>query len=117
MKKIVKISTVVLLVSISSNFVLAATQPQEAPTNSSQDNKTSSILPVVNEDILQGRWDEIKGKMKKQWGKITDDDLLKVEGSLQELHGILQQKYGYDKDKAEKEVKKFLKDNGIELKK
>jgi uncharacterized protein YjbJ (UPF0337 family) len=60
------------------------------------------------EDILKGKWKEIKGEVKVKWGKLTDDDLAQVEGNKEKLLGILQQKYGYAKDKAEQEYKDFI---------
>ena len=62
----------------------------------------------MNEDILKGKWKEIKGGVKEKWGKLTDDDLTAVEGNKDKLLGILQQKYGYAKDKAEQEYKDFI---------
>jgi len=62
----------------------------------------------MNEDILKGKWKEIKGEIKVKWGKLTDDDLAMVEGNKEKLLGILQQKYGYAKDKAEQEYKGFI---------
>ncbi len=63
----------------------------------------------MNEDILKGKWKEIKGGLKEQWGKLTDDDLVQIEGKVDKLTGILQEKYGYSKDKAEEAYKGFIK--------
>ena len=65
----------------------------------------------MNKDIIEGKWDEIKGKVKEQWGKLTDDDIKQVEGSYDQLHGNLQKKYGYTKDQADEEIKKFIEKN------
>lgn len=62
----------------------------------------------MNQDILQGKWKEIKGGIKEQWGKLTDDDLTVLEGKQEKLVGILQERYGYTKDKAEAEYKRFI---------
>ncbi|KRT74963.1 MAG: CsbD family protein [Deltaproteobacteria bacterium CSP1-8] len=62
----------------------------------------------MNEDVLKGKWNEIKGRVKENWGKLTDDDLTAVEGKKEKLLGLLQQKYGYAKDKAEQEYKDFI---------
>ncbi|CEG58412.1 CsbD family protein [Legionella fallonii] len=64
----------------------------------------------MNTDIFQGKWEEIKGRMKKTWGKLTDDDLKVIEGTHQEIYGILQKHYGYSKDEAEKAIKDFQKE-------
>jgi len=62
----------------------------------------------MNEDILKGKWAEMKGEVKKKWGKITDDDLMVISGEKEKLVGILQTKYGYAKEKADNEYKEFI---------
>ncbi len=61
----------------------------------------------MNKDIFEGKWEEIKGNIKKKWGKLTDDDLLEIEGNQQEIYGKLQKHYGYTRDQVEKEIKDF----------
>jgi len=61
----------------------------------------------MNMDQLKGDWKQLKGKIKEKWGKLTDDDLTVVEGKRDQLAGILQQRYGYAKDQAEKELNEF----------
>jgi uncharacterized protein YjbJ (UPF0337 family) len=63
----------------------------------------------ATKDILQGKWHEIKGKARHQWGKLTDDDFTKLSGKTEELAGALQQRYGYSKAQAEMEIKKWLR--------
>jgi uncharacterized protein YjbJ (UPF0337 family) len=63
----------------------------------------------MNQDILQGKWKELRGGLKKQWGKLTDDDIRRIEGSLDQITGIIQQRYGYTKERAENEIDHFLK--------
>lgn len=65
----------------------------------------------MDKDIIKGKWHEIKGKAKQQWGKLTDDDMTQIEGSFEELSGLLQKNYGYKKDQAKKEIDAFLKKN------
>jgi len=55
-------------------------------------------------DILQGNWKQIRGQAKEWWGKLTDDDLAKVDGKHDKLVGALQERYGYAKERAEQEV-------------
>jgi len=62
----------------------------------------------MNEDILKGKWSDIKGDAKKRWGKLTDNDLMVISGEKDKLVGALQMKYGYSKDKAEDEYKSFI---------
>jgi uncharacterized protein YjbJ (UPF0337 family) len=66
----------------------------------------------MNQDIVAGKWKEIKGKLTQQWGNITDNDITQMKGTHEELQGLLQSKYGYQKDKAQKEIDTFLKLNG-----
>ena len=61
----------------------------------------------MNKDIFQGSWEEAKGKMKKVWGKLTDNDYKEIEGNHQEIFGKLQKHYGYTKDEVEKLIKDF----------
>lgn len=65
----------------------------------------------MNEDIIKGRWKEVKGKVKLQWSKFTDDQIGKMEGSYTELEGMLQKNYGYQKDQAKKEIDAFIEAN------
>ena len=57
----------------------------------------------MNEDILKGKWLEIKGMVKEKWGKLTDNDLGQIEGKGEKLLGLLQKRYGYIREKAELE--------------
>jgi len=65
----------------------------------------------MNKNIIQGKWKEVKGKIKQQWGKVTDDEVAKMKGSYEELDGILQKKYGYNQDQTKKEIENFVKKN------
>jgi len=65
---------------------------------------------AMNEDILSGKWKQMRGKMKEWWGKLTDDDFDKIEGRRDLLVGKLQERYGHTKDKAEQEVDRRLKE-------
>ena len=62
----------------------------------------------MNRDILAGKWKEMKGRVKEQWGRITDDELDRAEGKADQLVGLLQQRYGYTREKAEEEYDRFL---------
>jgi uncharacterized protein YjbJ (UPF0337 family) len=59
----------------------------------------------MNEDILKGKWQEISGRVKENFGKLTDNDLGEIEGKREKLFGILQKKYGCIRDKAALEYK------------
>lgn len=65
----------------------------------------------MNEDRISGNWKQFKGKVKEKWGQLTDDDLDVVEGKREQLAGRIQERYGYNKDQAEKELKSWEDDN------
>lgn len=62
---------------------------------------------MMNKDEVGGNWKQFKGKVKEQWGKLTDDDMTVIEGKRDQLVGKVQERYGYAKDEAEKEVKEW----------
>jgi uncharacterized protein YjbJ (UPF0337 family) len=61
----------------------------------------------MNWDQIEGKWKQYSGKMKEKWGKLTDDDLTTIAGKRDQLAGVLQQRYGYAKDQAEKQIDEF----------
>jgi len=61
----------------------------------------------MNSDTLQGKWKQLRGNIKEAFGKLTDDDLLQVDGNADKMHGALQERYGYTKEKAQMEWDKF----------
>lgn len=63
----------------------------------------------MNKDQLQGKWHQVKGDVKTQWGKLTNDDLEQIDGNLEKLVGLVQERYGYARERAEKEVAAFRK--------
>ena len=62
----------------------------------------------MNSDTIEGQWKQMKGKARQQWGKLTDDDLDRVQGKREELTGLVQEKYGYARDQAKREVDAFF---------
>jgi uncharacterized protein YjbJ (UPF0337 family) len=72
-------------------------------------NSTVHRSQQMNWDRVEGNWKQFKGKVRQQWGKLTDDDLDVIEGKRTELAGRLQQRYGYAKDQAEREIDTWLK--------
>jgi uncharacterized protein YjbJ (UPF0337 family) len=63
----------------------------------------------MNEDVFKGKWHQLKGDVKSRWGKLTDDDVDRAEGDAEKLIGRLQERYGYQRDEAKREVDDFLR--------
>lgn len=62
------------------------------------------MLNQYNKDTIKGEWKDFKGAIKKKWGKLTDDELMQIEGEYDQLSGRLQKVYGYSKERAESEI-------------
>lgn len=60
----------------------------------------------MNKDIVEGKWKQVRGEAKVWWGKLTDDDLDKAAGKFDVLTGMLQEKYGYTRERAAEEIDK-----------
>jgi uncharacterized protein YjbJ (UPF0337 family) len=61
----------------------------------------------MNEDRIEGNWKQFKGKVKEQWGKLTDDDLDVIAGRRDQLAGKIQERHGVARDEAERQIKDF----------
>jgi len=62
----------------------------------------------MNKDIFKGKWTQMKGGIRKQWGKMTDDDVDQIQGDAEKFIGKLQERYGYGREQAEKEMNDFM---------
>ena len=60
------------------------------------------------ENILEGKWMQLRGAIREKWGEITDDELDQIAGKRDKLMGILQEKYGYPQMQADREIAEFL---------
>lgn len=88
-----------------------------ALTKNGIDNTFSSAAGTVSDgnylidnklDELLGKWKQKVGSAKVMWGKLTDDELLKTEGHVQKLSGLLQERYAITKEAADKQVNNFM---------
>ncbi len=66
----------------------------------------------MNEDIFKGKWNQLKGNIKNVWGDITDNDIAQAEGSYNKFLGILQERYGWERERAEREVDDYFSRQG-----
>jgi uncharacterized protein YjbJ (UPF0337 family) len=65
----------------------------------------------MNKDQVAGNWKQIKGKVKEQWGKLTDDEIEQLQGHSEQLAGKLQERYGLAREDAERQVREFRERN------
>lgn len=65
----------------------------------------------MNKNIIEGKWEQIKGDVQTKWGEITSDELDQIKGNRKKLSGLIQEKYGKAQDEAEKELDQFEKDH------
>ncbi len=65
----------------------------------------------MNEDRAKGNWKQFKGKIKEQWGKLTDDDLDVIDGKREQFVGKIQERHGIAKDEAEKQIDEWHRRN------
>ena len=63
----------------------------------------------MSPEVLKGKWHQLKGDVTTKWGRLTDDDLGVVNGDVEKLVGRVQERYGYARDDAKREVDAFIK--------
>jgi uncharacterized protein YjbJ (UPF0337 family) len=64
---------------------------------------------TMNDDIFKGKWKQLRGQIQQKWGDLTNDDLDRMQGTQTEFEGLLQERYGYTKERAKQEVENLLK--------
>ncbi len=62
----------------------------------------------MNKDIIEGKFKEFKGELRKKWGQLTDDEVQKTKGNAEALSGLVQQKFGLTKEEATEQVGEFM---------
>lgn len=62
----------------------------------------------MNEDILKGKWKQMKGEIQENWGRLTDDDMDRIQGDYEQLVGRIQERYGYSRERSEREVNEYF---------
>ena len=64
----------------------------------------------MNWDIIEGKWNQLKGSVREKWGDLTDDEVTEMAGKKDKLAGKLQEKYGWTKDEADREIDDYYRD-------
>ena len=68
----------------------------------------------MNEDTFKGQWMQLKGKIREQWGKLTDDDVDQIQGRSEQLIGQLQNRYGIARDEAQRQFDAWMQNSRVE---
>ena len=68
----------------------------------------------MNEDTFKGQWMQLKGKIREQWGKLTDDDLDQIQGRSEQLIGKLQNRYGIARDEAQRQFDAWMRTSRVD---
>jgi uncharacterized protein YjbJ (UPF0337 family) len=63
---------------------------------------------VPNRDVLMGKWKQFRGRVREEWGKLTDNQIDQINGDYDRLIGVLQENYGYTREKAMQEADRFI---------
>ncbi len=64
-------------------------------------------------DIAEGKWKQLRGKVKEQWGKLTDDEIDRINGNREQLVGRIQERYGSNRADVERDVDQFMQRHRI----
>jgi uncharacterized protein YjbJ (UPF0337 family) len=96
-----------LALAIALALSTAVAAPSLAQTTTTNPPTTTAPSPFWEK--MKGSWSQTKGAVKEQWGKLTDDDLLAIEGRRDQLVGKLQTRYGITREEAERQVGAFEK--------
>jgi uncharacterized protein YjbJ (UPF0337 family) len=66
----------------------------------------------MNKTILQGKWRQARGSLKTQWGDLTDDDRRMIDGKIDQMIGLFQERYGYSQERAARALKRYMRGHG-----
>jgi uncharacterized protein YjbJ (UPF0337 family) len=67
----------------------------------------------MNQDNISGKWKELKGEIRNQWGKLTDDEIERTKGNMQAISGLIQQRYGDAKEDSSDKLKSMFTKFGV----
>jgi uncharacterized protein YjbJ (UPF0337 family) len=95
--------SIVILTACAAVSVTALPVMAQAQSTSTT---TTTIMPDADSiwQKIKGSWTQTKGAVKEQWGKLTDDDLMEIEGRRDQLVGKIQSRYGINRDQADAQV-------------
>jgi uncharacterized protein YjbJ (UPF0337 family) len=89
-------------------LIIASKAPERGPILARSSAVFNVEVTPMNWDRVEGNWKQFTGKVKEQWGKLTDDDVTQINGNREQLEGKIQERYGYAKDQVKKDVDDWL---------
>jgi uncharacterized protein YjbJ (UPF0337 family) len=92
--------TILSAISAAALFAVPVVQAQTTTTTTTTAKSDASAIW----EKVKGSWNQAKGAIKEQWGKLTDDDLLEIQGRRDQLVGKIQTRYGISQEEAEAQV-------------
>ena len=98
--------SIAIIAACAAITVGAAPMIAQAQTATTTTSTSTTVSPEVKTmwEKMKGSWQQTKGSVKEQWGKLTDDDLMQVEGRRDVLVGKIQTRYGISREQAEAQV-------------
>ena len=96
---------IIIILSVGSGSNVAAMSVGSLGSHS----EGSPVVLIVNKDQFEGNWKQFKGDLKKQWGKLTDDDLLIIEGNYDKFEGRVQERYGDRREEVKRWTDEWFK--------
>jgi uncharacterized protein YjbJ (UPF0337 family) len=96
---------VLIVTVLSTNSAVSAMNTGSLKMHS----ESFPVVLIVNKDQFEGNWKQFKGDLKKQWGKLTDDDLLIIEGNYEKFEGRVQERYGDKKEEVKRWTDEWFK--------
>jgi uncharacterized protein YjbJ (UPF0337 family) len=101
----------VLLTGFAGTALSASWPVATAPAVVMAEPSPELLRLVVNEDQFKGNWKQFKGELKRQYGKLTDDDLMEIEGNYDKFQGKLQERYGDRKEEVNRWTESWFEKN------
>tara|TARA_R110000868_G_scaffold409080_1_gene693941 strand:- start:67278 stop:67604 length:327 start_codon:yes stop_codon:yes gene_type:complete len=82
--------------------------PSHVPIKNEQPIHNTAGEYLMNWDQIQGRWKQMRGNIKREWGRLTDDDVNQTQGQRDKLIGLIQEAYGVEREEADRQIRNWF---------
>ncbi len=93
---------------MKSNNTEPMSQPKARRDANQKTNPETHRLYVFNDDIIAGKWLQVKGELQRAWGDITENEFESTKGDINVLRGLVQERYGYSKEKFHEKLDEIM---------